>query len=173
MPFLLGDWSHLKWFLEILNNCSKISLTKLSSCGFSVILSNEFSLWGIFPRLTKMRNNNTKLWKMCPINVGIVRQFYHIIDVFPDYNELRGYEASLFSGIARRIRGEGFSSKSNTSLLCILSRWNMLKSRRAQLSFGPCHSYRFDYVFFAITVKNAQIKTRVAVLVEELRKRFF
>ena len=23
-----------------------------------------------------MRNNNTKLWKMCPINVGIVRQFY-------------------------------------------------------------------------------------------------
>ena len=26
------------------------------------------------------------------------------------------------SGIARRIRGEGFSSKSNTSLLCILSR---------------------------------------------------
>ena len=49
----------------------------------------------------------------------------------------------------------------------------MLKSRRAQLSFGPCPSYRFDYVFFAITVKNAQIKTRVAVLVEELRKRFF
>ncbi len=49
----------------------------------------------------------------------------------------------------------------------------MLKSRRAQLSFGPYPSYRFDYDFFAITVKNAQIKTRVAVLVEELRKRFF
>ena len=80
-----------------MNNCSEISLTKLSnftSCGFSVILSKEFSLWGIFPRLTKMRNNNTKLWKMCPINVGIVRQFYHIIDVFgPLLRTRMSYEA--------------------------------------------------------------------------------
>ena len=85
--------------------------------------------------------------------------------------------------------GEGVSSKCNTSssLLCILSRWKCsnqgartypldparfdyvfllsrwkIKSRRAQLSFGPCLLWVW---FFCYHGENAQIKTRVAVLV--------
>ena len=46
-----------------------------------ILDEKEYFHFGEFLRLNKMRENNTKLWKMWQMIVGIVRQFCHIIRV--------------------------------------------------------------------------------------------
>ena len=85
-----------------------------------------------------MEDVSDKCW-YCKAILPHHRRFGPLLRTTMSYEAIKRV---FVSGIARRIRGEGFSSKSNTSLLCILSRWKMLKSRRAKLSFGTCPSYR-------------------------------
>ena len=59
-------------------------------------------------------------------------------------------------------------------LYCVSYHGEKCSNQGARSSpLGPALHIALIMIFFAITVKNAQIKTRVAVLVEELRKRCF
>ena len=156
-----------------------------------------------------MEDVSDKCW-YCKAILPHHRRFGPLLRTTMSYEAIKRV---FVSGIARRIRG---SSKSNTSLLCILSRWKMLKSRLAKLSFGtcpsyrkmlksrlaqlsfwgqfgPCPSYRFDYVEFflcffflreikdrfldrirgACNARGRSLRGPLEYLKEKLKKRYF
>ena len=95
-----------------------------------------------------MEDVSDKCW-YCKAILPHHRRFGPLLRTTMSYEAIKWV---FVSGIARRIRGEGFSSKSNTSLLCILSRWKCSNQGSRSYPFGgnlgPALHIALTMIFF-------------------------